>query len=160
MAKRGKRATKVTAPSRRTREDIRRVLRKAGSLEKYYQWGREEQEAIEREKAQEDFDNAFLPGLAFMEDNFWKHQRSPEAKRIFKRRTREQGRQEKLLTREEIIRATIRAFREYPKESDLDQIKDPAVRAAWKASKLSLGQSENAVVQRLTRKLRAYKPPR
>jgi hypothetical protein len=161
MAKRGKRANKIKAPGNRTRQDVRGVLRKAGSLERYYQWGREEQEVIEREKAQEDFDNAFLRGLTFMEENFWKHQRSPEAKRIFRQRTRKQGRQERLLTREEIIRAQIRALRQDPKKADLDLIEDPAVRTAWKNWKLSLGQSENAVVKRLIRKLREgkYKPP-
>jgi hypothetical protein len=162
MAKRGKRATKVKAPSERTRQDIRRILRKAGSLDRYCQWGREEQEAIEREKAQEDFDNAFLPGLAFMDENFWKHERSPEAKRSFRRRAREQGRQEKLLTREEIIDATMKAFWENPKASDLDLIEDDAVRAAWKNSKLSMGQSPKAAARRLIRKLREgkSKPPR
>jgi len=153
MAKRGKRANKIKVPGERTRQDIRRILRKAGSLEKYYQWGREEQEAIDRERAQEDFDNDILPGLVFMEENFWKHQRSPKAKRIFKQRTREQSRQEKLLTREEIIRATINALWKDPKESDLAQIEDATVRAAWKNWKRGLGQSKTAAVRRLIRKL-------
>lgn|SRR5262249_25158748 len=163
MAKRGKRATKIIkAPNSRTRQDIRRILRKAGSLERYYQWGKGEQEAIEREKAQEEFDNAFLPGLAEME-KYWKHQRSPEAKRIFKQRTREQGRKERLLPRKEIIGATIEAFWKEPDRSNLDQIKDPAARAAWENWRSqSLGQSKEAIKQRWIRKLREgkFKPPR
>jgi len=160
MAKRGKRANKIKVPGKRTRQDIRRVLRKAGSLEKYYQWGREEQEAIEREKAQEDFDKAFLPGLEFMEENFWKRQRSPEAKRIYRERALELGEKSTLLTREEILGKTIDALWRDPKKSDLDQIKDPNVTAAWMNWKRGLGQSKEAVKRRLIRKLRGrVKPP-
>jgi hypothetical protein len=147
---RGKRSTKADALSDRDRRDLQRILRKVG-LEKYIQLGKEE---IAR-PSPDDFDNAILPGLVLMEEQSWKYQRSREAKRIFRQRTREQGRQDKLLTREEIIRATINALRKDPPESDLDQIEDPTVRAAWKNRKRSLGSgTETSIVKRLVRKLR------
>jgi hypothetical protein len=108
MAKRGEKAAKVNAPTERDRQDIRRLLRKAGSREQLFKW-------INAESLPEDFDNANLPSLALMEEQLWKYQRSPEAKRIFKRRTLELGTQERLFTREEIVRMTVEAVWKSPR---------------------------------------------
>jgi hypothetical protein len=55
----------------RDSQDIRRLLRAAGSRKKLFQW-------INEESLLEEFDSALLPGLAFMEETSWKHQRSPK----------------------------------------------------------------------------------
>src|SRR5262245_47610507 len=141
MAKRGKKAAKVNTPTDRDRQDIRRLIRKAGSREQLIKW-------INAEYLLEDFDNAFLPGLAIMEETSWKYQRLPEARRVFKQRILELRQQEKdpnkrinyPFTREEIIRLTVRPF--------LPELKE-----------LGLAQSEDAITRRLIRKLRKYKPP-
>jgi len=145
MAKRGKKAAKVNTPTDRDRQDIRRLIRKAGSREQLIKW-------INAEYLLEDFDIAFLPSLAIMEETSWKYQRSPEARRVFKQRILELRQQEKdpnkrikgrinyPFTREEIIRLTVRPF--------LPELKE-----------LGLAQSEDAITRRLIRKLRKYKPP-
>jgi hypothetical protein len=120
---RGKRATKADVWTDHDSKDLRRLLQKVG-LEELIQRAKEENAQPPPEA-----DNAFLPGLAFMEENFWKHQRSPKAKRILKQHHTH------VFTREEILRLTIRALWADRKE-------------------LGLGQSESAVVRRLIRKLR------
>src|SRR5215471_2925853 len=85
VAKRGKRGAKSARGAKvgprvkteRDSPDIRRLRRAAGSWEKLFQWIKEEP------SLPEDFDDAFLPGLWFMEENFLRHQRSPEAKRAY-----------------------------------------------------------------------------
>jgi hypothetical protein len=151
MAKRGKRSAKSArggkvgprANTERDSEDIRRLRRAAGSWEKLLQRIKEEPPVLE------DFDDAFLPGLAWMEENFWKHQRSPEARRIYRQRILELRQQEKdpakrvkgrihyPATREEIVRLTVEPF--------------------WRKE---LGPTKDDVVRRLIRKLRRYKPPK
>ena len=124
---RGKKATRTDAWGDCEDRQLRRLVRLKG---------REQlKKLVDGVHLPEDFDNAYLPLLAEME-KYWKHQRSPEAKRIFKQRTREQGRQERLFTREEIIRADV--DRAFPNLSD---------------------ESKDAVVRRVKRKLRMYKPP-
>ena len=103
MAKRGKRSAKSArggkvgpgAKTERDSQDIRRLRRRAGSWEKLLQWIKEEP------SLPEDFDDAFLPGLVFEEENFWRYTRSPEARR--------KARPYKLFTREEAIRMTVNA---------------------------------------------------
>jgi len=82
------------------------------------------------------------------------HQRSSEAKRIYRERALELGEKSTLLTREEILGKTIDALWRDPEKSNLDQIQDPNVRAAWENWKRGLGQSKEAVKRRLIRKLR------
>jgi hypothetical protein len=141
-------------PIKHDYDDARRLLCIfGGNLEKMIQWFKEE---IVPSPSPEDFDNAFLPGLAFMEEQFWKHQRRPENKRVFRQRILELRQQEKdpakrikgrinyPFTREEIIRHYI-------------------VEPAWEHRKeLGLGGgTKKAVVKRLVRKLREsrYKAP-
>src|SRR5262245_1602877 len=115
MAKRGEKGAKTSAPTEHDRQDIRRLLRKAGSREVLSKW-------IAQEPVLEDFDNAILPMLAVEEENFWKHMRTPE------------GRKFKAMTRKENILLILDAIWDRRKE-------------------LGLGQSKDAVVKRLIRKL-------
>jgi len=103
----------------------------------------EEKQRQDQRPLPDDFDDAILPGLMVMEGQFWKHERSSEARRIFKRRILELRQQEEgpnkrikrrinyPLTREEIIRMTIRPL----------------------APKLSR-EEEDAIVKRLVQKMR------
>ena len=155
--KTGTRGKKVSprAPTKRDYDDAQRLLRIfGGTLEKMVQWFKEE---IVPAPSPENFDNSILPLLASLEEETWKYQRSPEAKRIFRQRILELRQQEKdppkrikgrinyPFTREEIIRHYI-------------------VEPAWKHRKeLGVGGgTKTSVVKRLVRKLRdrKYKPPK
>jgi hypothetical protein len=120
----------------RDSQDIRRLLRAAGSRKELFQW-------IEEEQLFEDFDNSVLPGLAFMEEQFWQHERSPEARRVFRQRTLELRQQEK---------KRIGGRINYP--FTREQIVRQYVEMAWP----SLGPSatKENVVRRLVRKLRKH----
>jgi hypothetical protein len=126
----------------RDSQDIRRLLRAAGSCEKLFQWTKEE-------ALLEDFDNSILPGLALLEEQLWKHQRSSEARRVFRQRTLELRQQEKDPAKR------IKGHINYPLTRE--QIIRQYVDTAW--PDLGLGKSKEAVVRRLIRKLRTYKPP-
>ncbi len=111
----------------RDAQDIRRLLRAAGSREELFQW-------IKEEALLEDFDNSILPGLAFMEEQFWKHERSPEARRVFRQRILELRQQEKNpakriggrinypFTREQIVRQYVEAARLPNKEATVRRL--------------------------------------
>jgi hypothetical protein len=123
----------------RDSQAIRGLLRAAGTREKLFQW-------INEETLLEDFDNAVLPGLALMEE-YWKHQRSKEARRVFKQRILELRQQEKDPTKR------IKGRINYPftRKQIIRQIVDMA------GPDLALGKNP---VERLLRKLRTYKPPK
>jgi hypothetical protein len=124
----------------RDQQDLRRLLRVAGGREGLI-WEIDQELARPRP---EDLDDALLPGLIFMEENFWKYERSPKARRIYKQRVLELRQQEKdpskritgpvrgPMTREENVRMTVNA--------------------AWQKG---WGQSKEQTVRRLTNKLRA-----
>jgi hypothetical protein len=122
------------AKTERDSQDIRRLLRAAGSREKLFQW-------IEEEPLLEDFDNSILPGLAFMEEQFWKHERSPEARRVFRQRILELRQQEKNPAKR------IKGRINYP------FTREQIVRQYVEAARLP---NKEATVRRLVRKLREY----
>lgn len=113
-------------------DDLARLIRKAGSRDQL-------KVLVDKVCLLEDFDNAILPLLAEMEE-YWKHTRSPEAKRILEKRNRETGVKMRWITREEMIRKTIDAIR----SSDHSR------------GKVFVGHgTKDAIVRRLIRKLRA-----
>lgn len=127
-------------PTDRDRQDIRRLLRHAGSREALAQW-------IAQEPMFEDFAAAILPMLADEEENSWKHMRTPEGRKFARRRWDEQpfdpetkealksGKLKvKIMTREQNIRMILDAIWDQRKE-------------------LGLGQSKEAAVKRLNRRL-------
>jgi hypothetical protein len=141
---RGKRSTKTDPLNDRDRQDVRRILQKVG-LERYIQLGKEEI----AQPPPDDFDNAVLPGLVFMEEQLWKYQRSREAKRIFKQRTLKLRQQEKDSAKH------IKGRINYPFTRE-EHIRHFIVEPAWKHRKeLGLGSGDPTnVVKRLVRKLR------
>jgi hypothetical protein len=72
MAKRGKKIERRKQTSR-DYEDVRRLLRAAGSLDEYIRWGKE---AWERLSAS-DFDDLVLRDLEFMDENWTYHRQAP-----------------------------------------------------------------------------------
>lgn len=128
------------AKTERDRQDIRRLLRAAGSREELARW-------ISQEPVLEDFDDRILPGLAFMEEWVWRHQRSPKARRAFKQHVLELRQREKDPTKR------IGGRINYP--FTREQIIRWHVDAVWPDRKeLGLGNSKEAAVHRLIRKLR------
>jgi hypothetical protein len=127
MPRRGKRSDKKWGD--REDDDLLRLIRRAGGREQLIK-------RINKTELLEDFDDYVLPLLADMEDKLWKNQRTPEARRIFKRGNTP-GR---LLTREDLVRAEVEAH--------------------WPRLK-RFGTTKEAVVRRLTSKLRqgVYKTP-
>ncbi|PWT93562.1 MAG: hypothetical protein C5B56_00565 [Proteobacteria bacterium] len=142
MARRtGARGGKVgrRAKTERDSQDIRRLLRAAGSRKELLRW-------IEQEPLLEEFDNSILPVLASYEEQLWRHLRSPEARRRAKQKLTaaldrlwiRTSAGSRVITREEFVPAYINVL--WPDRKDL-----------------GLGNSKEAVVRRLIRKLRERK---
>ena len=117
-----------------------------GDLDKMVQWFKKE---IVPSPSPEDFDSRVLPGLTVYEEQLWKHQRSPEAKRRFKRRTLELRQQEKDSPQRIKGRVKMPLTRE-------KYIREHIVEPAWEHRKvLGLGGGTiESAVRRLVRKLR------
>ena len=134
------------AQTERDRQDIRRLLRAAGSREELLRW-------ISQEPLLEEFDNSILPALKLHEEQLWRHLRSPEVRRRVEEKlaaalnrlgiTRVSAGY-RVITRETYVRCLVEALEPDRKE-------------------LGLGNSKSAVVRRLIQKLRksttADKPP-
>jgi hypothetical protein len=119
---RGKRATRADAWGSPEDAQLRRLIRIKGRAQL--------KKLIDEAYLPEEFDEACLPFLEEME-KYWKHQRSPEA-----RRKARPSKLYRLWTREEIMRADV--DKAFPHLSN---------------------ESKDAVMRRLKRKLRMYKPP-
>jgi len=137
---------RARAQTERDRQDIRRLLRAAGSREELLRW-------ISQEPLLEEFDNSILPALKLHEEQLWRHLRSPEVRRRVEEKlaaalnrlgiTRVSAGY-RVITRETYVRCLVEALEPDRKE-------------------LGLGNSKSAVVRRLIQKLRksttADKPP-
>jgi hypothetical protein len=134
MAKRGKKATEIDAPTDRDQKYIRQLLRKAGSHRRLIEW-------INDTTLPEDFIKDILPGLAAMEKQFWQHERSPETRRLAGRPlpSLHPNKRVQPITREEIVRMEVAAMWPHRKKWGFGH------------------QTQTSVVKRIIRDLRRYK---
>jgi hypothetical protein len=129
----GKKATEADAWTESDDRALRRLLRKSGGRKQL-------KRLIDETPLPEDFIKDILPGLLAMEEQFWQHERSPEARRLAGRPLPLHPDQRvRPITREEIVRMEVAAM--WPR------------RKQWGFGH----QTQTSVVKRIILELRKYK---